>query len=61
MSTEFRLILLLVLSLIHAGWILNIELELAPAPARVMKTTRVMGMSYCRSAFQPDESRDLLK
>jgi hypothetical protein len=62
MNTEFRIVLLLLISLIHAGWILDIELELAPAPARVVKTTGGMGAGdRCDSTFQPDESQSLPK
>lgn len=57
MSTELRIALLLVISLLHAGWILHIELELAPAPGRIVKATGGTGAGRCDSTFQPDEKQ----
>lgn len=59
MSTELRLVLLLVISLLQTGSALDIELDLFPEPARVVKTTRGVGVGRCDSTVQPDESQSL--
>ena len=59
MSAELRVILLLVISLIHAGWTLDIELDLAVAPARDAKKASGMGRGRCAGALQPDGGQSL--
>jgi hypothetical protein len=55
MSAELRVILLLVISLTHAGWTLDIELDLAVAPARVAKKTGGMGAGAALAPCSPME------
>jgi hypothetical protein len=57
MSVESRVVLLLVISLIHTGWIFDIEFEPTPMPARIVRPASGMGSGRCGSNFKPDEGQ----